>query len=209
MIEITDKKLNQLVEELKLTNEGENEGGNANIYKFIGLDGNPYILRVVTDVLELYLNNSLYDQTIEINEIVFKLNLAPKLHKVKLINNVEYKIFDYIDGLTLEDYIKTHENYHDILDKIVNGLQLMHNHHIVHNDLTLRNIMVDKDKNVYFIDFDYAIISNQVDDFDYNYNMLIEQFSNYDENGKNNEDNINEKDYQYLYSKIEPLLSNK
>jgi serine/threonine protein kinase len=201
--QITDKKLDQLVEELPLTNEG----GNAKIYKFIGFDGNAYILRVITDILELYLNNSLYDKTVEINEIVFKLNLAPKLYKVKVINNVEYKIFDYVDGLTLEDYIKTHENYYDILDKIIDGLQLMHKHHIVHNDLTLRNIMVDRDKNVYFIDFDISIISNQVEDYYNDYQMLLDQFSNYGEIEENNEDNINEKDYLYLCSKIEPLWS--
>ena len=83
----------------------------------------------------------------------------------------------------------------------------MHKHHIVHNDLTLRNIMVDRDKNVYFIDFDISIISNQVEDYYNDYQMLLDQFSNYGEIEENNEDNINEKDYLYLCSKIEPLWS--
>ncbi|KAI9467488.1 kinase-like domain-containing protein, partial [Coemansia mojavensis] len=65
-----------------------------------------------------------------------------------------------IDGyiLNLEEYVSKNIISQDISDKInselSNIVKDLHSHNIVHGDLNPRNIMLDKNNNVFIIDFD-------------------------------------------------------
>lgn len=200
--DITDKKLNQLAKELSPFERGRE----AKIYKFIGLDKNPYVLRVRSIYNEDNDGEEINAETIEesnkIHMLAYKLNLAPKLYKVKIINNKEYKVMDYIDGEPLNEYLIKNKNSYDILDKVLDCLKILHNNHISHQDFHLRNIMIDKDKNVYFIDFDYAIITDNIDDFDRDYYLFFDYMAEDDiVNGERRKETL------YVYNKIKLLCS--
>jgi len=74
-----------------------------------------------------------------------------------------YFIYEYIDGITLDKYIKdnniTNKNIKDIFLQIVNGLHYLHSLDIIHCDIKLNNIMITENLEIKIIDFDLSIIS--------------------------------------------------
>ena len=74
----------------------------------------------------------------------------------KLLEN-KYLVLNYIEGNTLNDYLK---NFYStlvfkmrIFKQILNIVLELHNHNIVHNDLHLKNIILNKSNTIYLIDF--------------------------------------------------------
>jgi 3-deoxy-D-manno-octulosonic acid kinase len=67
----------------------------------------------------------------------------------------------YVDSMHLQDYLNqasgSDESF-DILGRVGHAIRIMHNANINHADLQIRNILVDKSRKVYIIDFDNAEI---------------------------------------------------
>ena len=74
-----------------------------------------------------------------------------------------YIVMEYIDGVTLEDFLKKKKTLNK-KDKstLLNMVKKLHKENIIHNDLHAGNIMVTKNHKFYIIDFG---MSKQIADF--------------------------------------------
>ncbi len=96
-------------------------------------------------------------------ENLSKLN-HPNIVKVLEVfneNNTSYYVMEYIEGETLDDYIKRNgrigeEEAKDIVMDICGALSHMHDHHMLHLDLKPKNVMRDAKGNIFLIDFGLA-----------------------------------------------------
>lgn len=76
-------------------------------------------------------------------------------------NNTAYFIMEYLDGITLENYVKDHgvlntEQAAYIADKLTMALAILHSGGVLHRDISPDNLMLCKDKTVKLIDFGAA-----------------------------------------------------
>jgi len=78
-----------------------------------------------------------------------KYNLSPK----GLYYNNYYLIIEYIDSITLSNYLKNSKNY-TIFDKVIKSINKMHSLNIFHGDLNLDNILITPNEEIKFIDFE-------------------------------------------------------
>lgn len=84
-----------------------------------------------------------------------------KVYDVSFGDLIQYIVMEYIDGITLKEYIETHGNleWSDAVNftlQILRGLQHAHDKGIVHRDVKPQNIMVLKDKTIKVTDFGIA-----------------------------------------------------
>jgi|GEM_PF-5021340 len=72
----------------------------------------------------------------------------------------DYAVYDYLDAITLEDYLlNAHVSAHDLLlveQRIHEMLDLLYKCNIVHRDFTPRNVLVTKGNHLIAIDFFFA-----------------------------------------------------
>ena len=95
---------------------------------------------------------------------------TPKIYDIKLVDDYIIILCEYIDGMTLTDYLnniylKNIEFNDKIFYKQINTLcdiirNLQKTKIIIHRDIKPDNIMIDKNDNLYLIDFDSAKIYN-------------------------------------------------
>lgn len=76
-------------------------------------------------------------------------------------NNTTYYVMEFIDGETIDEYIKKKgrlsvDESLAITREVCNALQYMHDHKMLHLDLKPKNIMRDKEGHIYLIDFGLA-----------------------------------------------------
>ncbi len=76
-------------------------------------------------------------------------------------NNTAYFIMEYLDGITLENYVKSHGVLSEsqaayIADKLTMALVILHSGGVLHRDISPDNLMLCKDKTVKLIDFGAA-----------------------------------------------------
>ena len=72
-------------------------------------------------------------------------------------NNTYYVVYEFIDGISVNDYIKKQDRLSeseslDIVKEVGSALSYLHNRHIVHLDVKPDNMML-RDHHVYLIDF--------------------------------------------------------
>ena len=72
-------------------------------------------------------------------------------------------INEYVDGHNLKNFITSNPNLSEdfkknIFKQMVMGIKHLHMNNIIHNDIKLENTLIDKNNNVYIIDFDLSII---------------------------------------------------
>lgn len=98
--------------------------------------------------------------TIERLKIIKNLNhsIVPKIYKIFQENNTLYTAMEYIEGVTLQDYI--HENkilsedaFKSIFFPILDGLKFIHDNGIIHNDLKPSNIILTSKRSL-IVDFE-------------------------------------------------------
>ena len=69
-------------------------------------------------------------------------------------------VMEYIDGVTLTEFLASSPSFKEkkrILNELLDALDFIHNHQVVHNDLKLENILITRNgHNVKLIDFGYA-----------------------------------------------------
>ena len=103
-------------------------------------------------------------------EIIRSLNIdgVRKALKKELNQGRPVLTLEYIEGETLEDYVRTAQpEINDKLEiaiKLANTLWELHQRNIIYNDLNSRNILVTKcDRSVVIIDFGSAVRDNTVE----------------------------------------------
>lgn len=76
--------------------------------------------------------------------------------------NIYYIVMEYVDGMTLKQYIQNHypipvEKVLDIMKQLTSALSHAHYNHIIHRDIKPQNILIDHDGNVKITDFGIAM----------------------------------------------------
>ncbi|MFD1705837.1 Stk1 family PASTA domain-containing Ser/Thr kinase [Siminovitchia sediminis] len=77
-------------------------------------------------------------------------------------DNIYYIVMEYVDGMTLKQYIHNHypisvQKVIDIVSQITSALEHAHYNHIVHRDIKPQNILIDHEGNVKITDFGIAM----------------------------------------------------
>lgn len=80
--------------------------------------------------------------------------------------DIQYIIMEYVDGITLKDYLKEHKlplnAVLEIAVRLADALKHAHSRNIIHCDIKPQNILIDKNLNPKITDFGIAkMISNQ------------------------------------------------
>lgn len=90
----------------------------------------------------------------------------------KRIIREEYIISEFIEGENFSKYVEdlNYEEIVNISSKVLDNIKKLHEINICHGDLIFGNIMIDKNENVYFIDFEYA--EKIIDPIDEEYDIL-------------------------------------
>lgn len=76
-------------------------------------------------------------------------------------NGTAYIIMDYIDGITLKEYVSCHggmgyDEWMEMLSPILKSLITLHKHGVIHRDISPDNLMIGMDNQLYLIDFGAA-----------------------------------------------------
>lgn len=94
-----------------------------------------------------------------------------KIYDVGYENNMQYIVMEYIDGITLKEYIeqqgmlKWRDCVHFTI-QILRALQLAHDRGIVHRDIKPQNVMLLSDGSIKVMDFGIARFSREVENTD-------------------------------------------
>lgn len=89
-----------------------------------------------------------------------------KIYDVGQDDNLHYIAAEYIDGMTLKDYIRTCspipvEEIVKLSQQILHGVKHAHERGVVHKDLKTQNILLDEHKDVKITDFGIADIMDE------------------------------------------------
>ena len=85
-------------------------------------------------------------------------------------NQTHCYIYEYCEGINLAKFVSrsvflSNDEIKHIFTQIVNATMHIHSLGIIHCDLKLENIIIDKDHNIKVIDFDLSIICNDCKDY--------------------------------------------
>lgn len=73
-------------------------------------------------------------------------------------------VMEFIDGPKVRD-IMDEKNYKRLMAELGEDIALLHNHNMIHGDLTTSNFMLNKkDDKIYFIDFGLSFFSHKIED---------------------------------------------
>lgn len=77
------------------------------------------------------------------------------------MNSTVYLIMEYLNGITLKNYVKKHGTLNDgqalyVMDKIVAALSITHSAGVLHRDISPDNVMICSDGKIKLIDFGAA-----------------------------------------------------
>ncbi len=83
---------------------------------------------------------------------------APKLIES---DNKEKIVMEYIKGPKVRDILEE-KDYKKLSEEIGKKIAIMHNHNLIHGDLTTSNMILGKE--IYFIDFGLSYFSHKIED---------------------------------------------
>lgn len=83
-------------------------------------------------------------------------------------NGTAYIVMEYIDGISVKEYVKTYGKIEGsvvlgMMKKAMFALQMIHEEHLVHRDVSADNFMITKNGTLTLIDFGSARYSNVLD----------------------------------------------
>jgi len=82
------------------------------------------------------------------------------LHEVGSVENVNYIVSDFVDGVTLADHLTAHNlsfnNAAILIAEIADALDYAHTHGVVHRDVKPSNVMLDRQNHPHLMDFGLA-----------------------------------------------------
>lgn len=89
-----------------------------------------------------------------------------KIYEVGEEQNLHYIVTEYIDGMTLKDYIRSCspipvDEIINLSKQILHGVKHAHDRGVVHKDIKSQNILLDENKNVKITDFGIADILDE------------------------------------------------
>lgn len=91
------------------------------------------------------------------NLLLLDYGSVPKVIDVYKLPEGRYYILEYIQGMTLDEYMTQYKlpfkSYIDIMLSLTQTLEHLHCYGVVHGDLKDENILIGPQKNVYLIDF--------------------------------------------------------
>ncbi len=81
-------------------------------------------------------------------------------------DNFYYFVYEYFDGCNLVEYLADNPFMDEtlivkIFTQIVKGTEFLHSHNVIHCDLKLGNIMINKHHEIKIVDFDLSVVCNQ------------------------------------------------
>ncbi|WP_144461409.1 Stk1 family PASTA domain-containing Ser/Thr kinase [Siminovitchia fortis] len=154
---------------------GKRISGRYKIIKMIGGGGmaNVYLARDMIldrDVAVKILRLDFADEEEFIRRFQREAQSATSLNHPNIVNifdvgeedNIYYIVMEYVDGLTLKQYIQNYypisvEKVIDIVKQLTSALEHAHYNHIIHRDIKPQNILIDHDGNVKITDFGIAM----------------------------------------------------
>jgi len=80
--------------------------------------------------------------------------------EIKELNKLE---MPFIDGKKLSEHLESLD-YKKISKQIAESIAKLHDNDIIHGDLTTSNMILDKNNNLFFIDFGLGFISTRIED---------------------------------------------
>ncbi|MEG1384638.1 MAG: Stk1 family PASTA domain-containing Ser/Thr kinase, partial [Oscillospiraceae bacterium] len=161
MIDYIGKKLDGRYEIIELIGAG----GMANVYKARDLRENRIV--AVKILREEFLDNEELVRRFKNESKAIGLLSHPNIVKVFDVNfsdSVQFIVMEYIDGITLKDYIERKKplSWKDTVHftvQILRALQHAHDRGIVHRDIKPQNIMLLQDGSIKVMDFGIARFS--------------------------------------------------
>jgi len=137
-------------------------GGMANVYKAVDIIENRIV--AVKILKEEYLSNDEFLRRFRNESKAIAVLSHPnivKIYDVSLGDGIQYLVMEYVDGITLKEYIeqqhvlKWKESVHFTV-QILRALQHAHDKGIVHRDIKPHNIMLLQDGTIKVMDFGIA-----------------------------------------------------
>ncbi len=129
-------------------------------YFILRKDGIKYFAKIFIEDKLKYKNK--LNNEINLNKILKEFSFLPKIRDYSIEDS--FIIYDYIDGKTLNLYKNLDDNMIiNVLIVVAGCLEKLHSKNIVHCDIKSENIMIDREGNIFFIDFENAnFINNKV-----------------------------------------------
>lgn len=142
-------------------------GGMANVYKaFDNIDNRTVAVKILK---EEYLQNEEFTRRFKNESKAIAILSHPnivKVYDVSFGDKMQYIVMEYIDGITLKEYIEGQEEFKwkeavHFTVQILRALQHAHDKGIVHRDIKPQNIMLLPDGTIKVTDFGIARFSRQ------------------------------------------------
>ena len=138
-------------------------GGMANVFEAVDLQENGRIAAVKLLKQEFLTNEEFVRRFKNESRVIAVLdhpNIV-KIYDVNFTGEDQYIVMEYIDGVTLNQYIhhQGHLRWKDavhFLEQILRALQHAHDHGVVHRDIKSQNIMLQRDGSIKVMDFGIA-----------------------------------------------------
>ncbi len=73
-------------------------------------------------------------------------------------------VMSYVDGEKLSDILSSNNNSLIVAKIIGESVSKLHDNSIIHGDLTTSNMILDKDNNLFFVDFGLSFYSEKLED---------------------------------------------
>lgn len=133
----------------------EDNGKNGHIYT--GFD----LLRKKTVAVKIFKSLDTAKYEYKIMKSYSKSSFLPICYDFFVLNKKPHLVMEFIDGHSLKKYLVKSGNLNEreafkITTNIVKGLCDLHKQGIYHNDIHLKNVMIDKHNNIKIIDFGRA-----------------------------------------------------
>lgn len=135
---------------------------NSTIYIIVDKNKKKYILKK-----QLLSNYSIIKNEIKCLTHLHTLTNISKLIKHEYYLYKSYLVLEYIDGITLFNYLDTNPDKKDIIDiiyQLIVVFKVIHQKKVIHRDIKLDNIMIENNQ-IKVIDFGYSLIVKDIDLF--------------------------------------------
>lgn len=161
-----DNLIGKIIEERYRISELIGTGGMANVYKATDLiDGTVVAVKILRE--ECRSNSELVRRFKNESKAISVLD-HPNIVKVfdfSMTEKIQYIIMEYIDGITLKEYMEyraqplTYKETLHFITQVLQALQHAHDRGIVHRDIKPQNMMLLSDSSIKVMDFGIARFS--------------------------------------------------